>query len=161
MLASTHRIERGGPPTTGQVTELTQMTSNHPQISIVVPLYNESEGIEDFHRRHLLPELAKLSETFEVIYVDDGSQDSTLDTITGFSKYDERIRVTSLSRNFGKEIATTAGIHAARGNATIVMDGDGQHPPSDIHKFIDLWHQGAQVVVGVRTANQREGVIKR
>ena len=132
-----------------------------PELSIVIPVFNESEGIEEFHNRLLLPELERTGMFFEVLYVNDGSTDATLELITQMSAGDERIRVASLSRNFGKEIATTAGLHLARGAATIVMDGDGQHPPSEISSFIDAWRRGAQVVVGIRTENNDEGIVKR
>jgi len=130
-------------------------------LSIVVPVYNEAEGIRAFHKKHLLPSLSKLAMDHEIIYVNDGSNDTTLDTITGFAAKDQFIRVVSLSRNFGKEIATTAGISVAVGDAVLVMDGDGQHPPSLINEFVEKWHNGAQVVVGVRNANQKEGFVKQ
>ena len=130
-------------------------------LSIVVPVFNEAEGIESFHSKHLLPALNKLTIQHEIIYVDDGSHDTTLDAITLFAKKDKSIKVVSLSRNFGKEIATTAGISAATGDATMIMDGDGQHPPSLINEFVEKWQNGAQVIVGVRNANQKEGVVKK
>jgi len=74
---------------------------------------------------------------------------------------DERVKLLSLSRNFGKEQATTAGLHAAVGDAVIIIDGDGQHPVELIPKFVQRWQKGAHVVIGVRTANQKEGFIKR
>ncbi|MEV8336957.1 glycosyltransferase family 2 protein [Leucobacter sp. NPDC077196] len=132
-----------------------------PLLSIVVPVYNEAAGVNDFHYGHLLPALIELGETFEVIYVDDGSTDATRLLVEMIAAADERIRVAALARNFGKEIATTAGIHQARGQATLIMDGDGQHPPSEVHRFVEQWRSGAQVVVGVRTGNQREGVVKK
>lgn len=132
-----------------------------PTISVVVPAFNEQEGILKFHSEILLPELEVLGYLFEIVYIDDGSLDGTLALLLSIAERDGRVRVVSLSRNFGKEIATTAGIETARGDAIIIMDADGQHPPSMIHQFIDQWEQGSQVVVGVRTQNTNEGVVKR
>jgi glycosyltransferase involved in cell wall biosynthesis len=131
-------------------------------LSVVVPVYNEAEGIKEFHERLLLPSIAEVTKnSYEVIYVNDGSQDDTLTILTSIAAADKHIRVVSLSRNFGKEIATSAGIHYATGNATIIMDSDGQHPPALIPEFIARWEAGAQVVTGLRQKNEREGLVKR
>jgi len=131
-------------------------------LSIVVPLYNEAEGIRTFHKSVLLPELKSPAvDSFEVIYVNDGSSDDTLHILHQLAKSDRSVRIVNLSRNFGKEIAVTAGISVAMGDATIIMDGDGQHPPSKIPEFIAKWQEGAQVVVGIRNSNQKEGFIKK
>lgn len=132
-----------------------------PVLSIVVPMYNEAKGALAFHKDILLPELKKLKLSYEVIYVNDGSSDNTLAIATEIAKSDLSVKVVNLSRNFGKEIATTAGISVAQGEATIIMDGDGQHPPSILPEFIKKWQDGAQVVIGVRTTNEKEGLIKR
>ncbi len=130
-------------------------------LSVVIPLYNEAEGLKHFHTKLLLPSLKKTASTYEIIYVNDGSTDSTLSILRDIAKSNKSVKVVNLSRNFGKEIATTAGISVASGDATIIMDGDGQHPPELMPLFVEKWQQGAQVVVGVRNSNQREGVIKR
>jgi len=130
-------------------------------LSIIVPMYNEQEVLHDFHSL-LLPEAKKSSSnSFEIIYVNDGSEDQTLPLLTELASKNKNIKVVNLSRNFGKEIATTAGISVAAGDATIIMDGDGQHPPALISDFINKWQSGAQVVVGVRGSNQEEGAIKK
>ncbi len=98
---------------------------------------------------------------FEIIYCDDGSTDQTPLRLQAIAATDKAVRVLSLSRNFGKEIATTAGIHAAHGVATVTLDADGQHPVELIPRFIEQWQAGSRVVIGLRTANQREGLIKR
>jgi glycosyltransferase involved in cell wall biosynthesis len=132
------------------------------QLSIVIPAYNESEGIEAFHTDHLMPNLKKIKGyDFEVIYVNDGSDDDTLEKLAKIAKSEKSIKVVNLSRNFGKEIATTAGLHYAKGDAAIIMDSDGQHPPKDMPKFVKKWEAGAQVVVGVRNSNQKEGLVKK
>lgn len=136
-------------------------------LSVVVPAYNESEGIRTFHEMLLIPaldemreELSRLGQVpYEVVYVNDGSSDSTLAELHALADQKENIRVVNLSRNFGKEIATTAGIEAATGQAVVMMDADGQHPPAYLPEFIRLWQGGAQVVVGVRS-NDAGGFFK-
>lgn len=131
-------------------------------ISIVIPTYNEASGIKHFHEKILLPNLHKtLRESYEIIYINDGSSDETLSILTSLSKQNPRIKVVSLSRNFGKEVATSAGIQYANGKAVLIMDSDGQHPPELIGEFIKKWKAGAQVVIGVRKSNQKEGPTKR
>lgn len=130
-------------------------------LSVVIPTYNETEGIKTFHETLLAPSLKSLGMDYEVIYVNDGSRDDTLEKLATLAKKDHHIRIIDLSRNFGKEIATTAGIHESQGDAVILLDADGQHPPALIKDFVDLWQKGAQVVVGVRASNQKEGAIKK
>jgi dolichol-phosphate mannosyltransferase len=131
-------------------------------LSVIVPVYNESQGITTFNDKILLPALQKIAkDSFELIYVNDGSKDNTLELLTKLAKKDKRIKVINLSRNFGKEIATTAGIYKAVGEATVILDGDGQHPPELIEQFIQKWRAGAQVVIGVRRTNKNEGFIKK
>jgi polyisoprenyl-phosphate glycosyltransferase len=129
-------------------------------ISIVIPCYNEADNISPFYKS-LESSLAEMSYPFEIIFVNDGSQDNTLVNIQKLAKRDKRIKIVSLSRNFGKEIATTAGLHYAKGDAIIMIDGDGQHPPDVIPKFIDHWKKGARIVIGVRSKNQKEGMVKK
>jgi len=131
-------------------------------LSVVVPLFNESEGINHFHDKLLLPAVKKASgDSYEIIYVNDGSRDLTLAKLQRIAQKNPNVQIVNLSRNFGKEIATTAGISVATGKATVILDGDGQHPPELIGDFIRMWREGAQVVVGVRSSNQKEGVIKK
>ncbi len=130
-------------------------------LSVVVPVYNEAEGMLLFHDI-LSPAAKKASKnSYEIIYVNDGSKDDTLSIITSLAEKDSAVKVVNLSRNFGKEIATSAGISVAIGDATLIMDGDGQHPPELIPEFIKKWRAGAQVVVGVRGSNEKEGFVKR
>jgi polyisoprenyl-phosphate glycosyltransferase len=137
------------------------MKSGSPQLSIVIPSYNEEPNVAPFYEQ-LIKELAHDRDlTYEIIYVNDGSRDHTVEEIHKLAKKDKYVRLVSFSRNFGKEIATTAGIENARGDAILMIDADGQHPPELIHTFLEKWHNGAKVVVGVRKANQKEGFIKR
>lgn len=136
-------------------------STKQPLLSVVVPMYNEAEGALLFHN-DLLPAVIKAAnKSFEIIYVNDGSRDITLDILSDIAINNTSIKVVNLSRNFGKEIATTAGISIATGEVTIIMDGDGQHPPKLIGEFLSKWRDGAQVVVGVRSSNQKEGVVKK
>ncbi len=123
-------------------------------ISVVVPLFNEEKGIKKFLDRELMPALETIQEEIEIVIVDDGSSDKSLDEI----KYSEAnkkltIRIISFTRNFGKEIALTAGMREARGDAVIMIDADGQHPANEIHRMLEKWHQGAKVVTAVRNQN--------
>lgn len=131
-------------------------------ISIVSPVYNEAEGISWFNNE-LCEALIKIPKyNFEIIYINDGSKDSSLDALKQLRGLrDIKVNVIDLSRNFGKEAALSAGIHESKGEAVIALDSDGQHPVSDIHKFIKKWEDGSEVVVGVRQSNKNEGIVKR
>lgn len=123
-----------------------------PVLSVVVPVFNEADGLAAFHES-LMRQLESLKVVFEVIYVDDGSSDLTAKLATGWHKHDPKVRLVKLSRNFGKENALAAGVAHARGQATLMIDGDGQHPVELIPEFFKQWREGAQVVIGVRSAN--------
>lgn len=124
-------------------------------ISVVVPVYNEEEGILNFLERQLLPVLDGLKYETEVVLVNDGSRDKTLAKIDEFARRSGRddVRVISFARNFGKEMALTAGLNYAKGDAVVMIDGDGQHPVEAIPKMVEKWENGAEVVTAVRGAN--------
>lgn len=128
-------------------------------ISIVVPCFNEKDGISIFYTE--LTSSLPSGYDFEIIFVDDGSIDTTVDIIRKLSENDNRIRLVTFSRNFGKEAATSAGIVASTGKAVIILDADGQHPVELIPKFIKQWEDGNDVVVGVRLENKDEGFVKK
>ncbi len=130
------------------------------EISIVVPVYNEQEVLPDFHQR-LSVVLNTLSFASEIIYVNDGSQDDTLAIIESLYRDDHRVAVVDLSRNFGKEIALTAGLHKARGDAVVVIDADLQDPPELIPELINEWHNGYDVVYAKRSRREGESFIKK
>lgn len=117
-------------------------------ISIVVPVYNEAKNLPRLYEE-LKKHTQDLPYKFEYIFVDDGSEDDSAMVVRGFLKDDKRIRFVELSRNFGKEIATSAGLHRATGHAAMMIDADMQMPPSLIGEFIAKWEEGSEIVVGV------------
>ena len=131
-----------------------------PLISVVVPCYNESRGVFKCHSR-LRSVLNTLSENTEVIYVDDGSDDDTLEILNAIRGQDRRVGVVSLSRNFGKEAALTAGIDHANGDAVIVIDADLQDPPECIPEMVQAWRNGYDVVAMKRVDRSSDSVFKR
>lgn len=130
-------------------------------ISVIVPVFNEESGIEA-----CLAELHKIikktkQHSFEVIVVDDGSTDGSAQILKGISKKRKYVQIVELSRNFGKEIALSAGLEHSNGAAAIMIDADLQHPPRLIPQFIKAWDKGADVVVGVRDSKKDEPFYKR
>lgn len=130
------------------------------EISVVVPLYNEAPNIDQLFKR-LLSVLDQLNLTYEIICVDDGSQDNTLTHLIDYHQSYSQIKVIGLSRNFGKEIALTAGLDYARGKAVIPIDGDLQDPPELIGELIAKWREGYDVVYAKRRSRQGESWLKR
>jgi glycosyltransferase involved in cell wall biosynthesis len=130
-------------------------------VSLVVPCYNESEGVEHFYSS-ILPIIDSLPDMqFEVVFVDDGSRDDTLANLLAVSERDARFRVVELSRNFGKEAALTAGIEHAHGEGVIPMDADLQDPPEVILELIMQWQRGADVVLARRVDRSSDSFLKR
>ncbi len=121
-----------------------------PELSIVVPVFNEAENLRPLVAR-LTPALeACCGGSFEAIFVDDGSSDETLQTLRDLNAADARLTALSFSRNFGKEIAIAAGLDHARGKAVVIMDADLQHPPEAIEAFIAKWREGYKNIYGQR-----------
>lgn len=129
------------------------------EISIVVPLYNEQENIPELYRRLILA-LESLGLSFELVLVNDGSNDATFRMLDELHEKDVRVVAIHLSRNFGHQAAVCAGIDQALGKGVIVMDGDLQDPPEVLGQFIHLWKQGNEVVYAVRT-KRKENIFKR
>jgi len=129
-------------------------------IEIVVPVYNEGEGIERFHAQ-LSQAIEKLPHDFTIRYVDDGSTDQTGETLAGIAARDGRARIIELSRNFGHQAALTAGLDASQADATITMDGDGQHPVEMIGEMIEAFQQGFDIVLMQRREDQGGPIFKR
>lgn len=135
-------------------------TSENGMISIVVPAFNEAEGLERFHAR-LSAVLEELPVRAEIVYVNDGSEDDTSGVIRRIGAQDRRVAFVDLSRNFGKEIALTAGLDHARGDAAIVIDADLQDPPELIPELLARWQDGYDVVYARRTARDGDSWLKK
>lgn len=132
-----------------------------PLVSLVVPFYNEGVGVMLFFERLTGALGGFATARFEVVCVDDGSNDDTLELLIGLTERDPRFRVIELSRNFGKEAALSAGLDAALGDAAIPMDADLQDPPEMIHDLIAAWRRGADVVVARRVERSSDSFLKR
>jgi len=130
-------------------------------LSIVVPCYNEDAVLWELHRR-LVAVLEQIDDTsLEIIYTDDGSHDQTPDILRQLQASDSRVRVVSLSRNFGHQIAVTAGLEHASGDAVVIIDADLQDPPEVVPEMIERWRDDYQVVYGLRARRAGETTFKR
>jgi len=134
--------------------------SRRPAFSVVVPVFDEAEVICELHRR-LKAVMDGIGEAWEVVYVNDGSRDTTLLRLEALQESAPEVALVNLSRNFGKEIATTAGLDHARGAAVIVMDGDLQDPPEVIPRLVAAWRDGADMVYAQRRMRQGETWLKK
>ncbi|HMD19268.1 MAG TPA: glycosyltransferase family 2 protein [Alloacidobacterium sp.] len=122
-------------------------------ISVVVPIFNEEELILLFHDA-VAEALKNTHDDWEVVYVNDGSRDSSLELLRGLQAVDSHVVVVDLSRNWGHMGAISAGLQTARGNAVVLMDGDFQDPPEVLPELVDAWREGAQIVVAVRRSRK-------
>jgi polyisoprenyl-phosphate glycosyltransferase len=134
--------------------------SARPVFSVVIPMYNEAEIVGEMHRR-LAAVMATLGASWEAIYVNDGSGDASLRIIEMLRQADSHIAVVNLSRNFGKEIATTAGLDHAQGDAVIVIDADLQDPPEVIPRLVAAWRAGYDMVYAQRHLREGDGWLKK
>lgn len=131
-------------------------------ISIVIPVYNEKKNIPELYKAITVEWRKSMKKyDFELIFVDDGSQDDSVREIEKLIKKDDRVRLLEFSRNFGKEMATTAGIRNCKGDACIMVDADLQHPIDMLSEFIKEWDNGTEVVIGVRKASKSDSLIKK
>lgn len=128
-------------------------------ISVTVPIYNEVDTLPELHRR-LSAALEPLG-AFEIVFVDDRSSDGSWEALVKLSEADARVRLVRLSRNFGHQVAISAGLDAARGDAIVLMDGDLQDPPELIPQLVAKWQEGYDVVYAVRTEREGESAFKR
>jgi polyisoprenyl-phosphate glycosyltransferase len=128
--------------------------------SIVIPVYNEVKVLPALYSR-LTRVMEGLVEPYEIIFVNDGSQDDSTVLLREFQDRDARVKFISLSRNFGHQIAITAGLDYSSGQAAVVMDADLQDPPEVIPRLIEQWRKGYDVVFAVRAKRQGEGLFKR
>lgn len=129
------------------------------EISVVVPCFNEEEGIRECHRR-LSHVLGGFDVPYEIVYINDGSRDGTLALLQEIHANDPNVTVVELSRNFGHQAAVSAGLEIAAGQAVVIIDADLQDPPEVIAKMVEIWRQGYEVVYGVRDSRAGESGFK-
>ncbi len=129
-------------------------------LTVVVPAYNESDGLREFQRR-LASVLDGLDLQCSVLYVDDGSRDDTFAVMESLRAADARVATLKLSRNFGKELAMTAGIDHCDADAVVMIDADLQDPPELIAQFVRLWREGYDVIYGTRASRAGETALKK
>jgi dolichol-phosphate mannosyltransferase len=130
-----------------------------PEITIVAPVYNEAETLPELYQR-VREVMEQAGDTWELVLVDDGSLDGSGDLILELSKKDPRVRPVVFARNFGHQIAVTAGLDYSRGQAVVIIDSDLQDPPEVVLLMIDKWREGYEVVYGVRTDREGESWFK-
>jgi glycosyltransferase involved in cell wall biosynthesis len=128
--------------------------------SVVIPIYNEGEVLPTLYQR-LTKVMKEVGEPYEIIFVNDGSTDATPKLLSDLRAQDTRVKVVSFSRNFGHQIAITAGLDYSSGDAVVVMDGDLQDPPEVIPRLIAQWRGGHDIVFAVREKRNGDGVFKR
>ena len=126
-------------------------------LSVVVPIYNEEENISAFHAA-VRAVLDTVKESWEIVYVNDGSRDRSLSLLVDIQRRDPRVTVVEFSRNFGHQAALTAGLQVARGDAIMLMDGDFQDPPEVLPRMVEAWKGGAKVVIAERTGRAERGI---
>jgi polyisoprenyl-phosphate glycosyltransferase len=124
--------------------------NQEPVLSIVIPIFNEAENIETLHAR-LTAVLRDMRYEYEIVYVDDGSHDQSPILLNRIVRGDGRVIVVELARNFGHQVAISAGLEHSRGQAVCIMDADLQDPPEVLPKFLEKWREGAEVVYAIRT----------
>ncbi|MFK7929277.1 MAG: glycosyltransferase family 2 protein [Myxococcota bacterium] len=130
------------------------------RVSVVIPVFNEEPNLAELYRR-IVAVLESEREPFEIVFVDDGSTDRSRSVLLTLHKADPRVVVLALSRNFGHQLALTAGVDHARGEAIVVMDADLQDPPEVIPELLAQWREGFDVVYGVRSRRNGESLVKR
>ncbi len=139
--------------------ENSEVVNDSPDVSVIVPVLNEKENIDVLHSR-LVSVLEQTGMDFEIVFVDDGSNDGSVESLRGLAVRDQRVVVVELARNFGHQTAITAGLEFAEGKAVIVMDADLQDPPEVLPDFIGKWREGFDVVYAIRE-HRKEGWLKR
>lgn len=134
-----------------------------PQLSLVIPVYNEAELIQELDRRlrGLLDSLPSIGASWEVVFVDDGSQDRSPEMLEALAQHEPRYKLIRFSRNFGHQIAITAGLDRADGDFVVIMDADLQDPPEVVRQMLEKAEQGHDVVYGVRRQRRAETLFKR
>lgn len=134
--------------------------ASKPVLSVVIPMMNEEEGVGVLFKR-LIPILDLTQRPYEIICVNDGSNDNTLNVLKQFQRQYSTIVIVDLSRNFGKEAALTEGLMQSQGQAVIPLDADLQDPPELINEMLNCWEKGAEVVLAIRTKRETDTAFKR
>jgi dolichol-phosphate mannosyltransferase len=137
----------------------TEFLKLRPAISVVIPVFNEEDNLPLLYKR-LTDVLGNFEPLYELIFVDDGSRDSGVQILEELAEVDPKVIVVQLARNFGHQIAISAGLDFARGDGVIIMDADLQDPPEVLPEFIEKWREGHDIVYAIRT-NRKEGWLKR
>jgi dolichol-phosphate mannosyltransferase len=137
--------------------------TERPTLSVVIPVFNEEATIPELDRRlgAFLADLPEIGGSWEVVFIDDGSRDRSLELLKEMAAREGRYKIVSFARNFGHQAAITAGIDRAEGDAVVVMDADLQDPPEVVRAMIARWREGNDVVYGVRTKREGETWFKR
>jgi glycosyltransferase involved in cell wall biosynthesis len=130
-----------------------------PAVSVVIPVFNEQDNLSALYQR-LTAVLTRDEPEYEIVFVDDGSRDRSLDLLHEMEMHDHRVKVVELARNFGHQVAISAGLDYTRGQGVIIMDADLQDPPEVLPQFISKWREGHDVVYAVRE-HRKEGRVKR
>ncbi len=143
------------------MTQAKNKKTSENTISLIVPCYNEESNVEPFHKEICRVFQQIKGAEFELMFVDDGSKDSTFEKIQELRKKDKRVKCVSFSRNFGKEAALFSGIRAASGDCAVVLDADLQHPPETIIEMVKQWRDGYEVVEGVKSDRGKEGLLHK
>ena len=128
---------------------MTEINIKNKSISIILPVYNEEGILEELYHK-LIEIISNRAEQFEIIFVNDGSSDNSLNILLELKKNDARVCILDFTRNFGQQSSLTAGMMEAQGDAVILMDSDMEDRPDDIIKFIEQWNLGYEVVYAIR-----------
>jgi len=137
-----------------------ELCADKQKISVVVPVFNEDQNVITFYER-ISGVLDSIGFMWEIIFVNDGSSDRTLELLLDIQTRDQRVKIIDFSRNFGKEMALSAGIRYASGNILVTIDADLQHPPETIPEMVKKWQEGYDVVFGTRRSRQIEPLLRR
>ncbi|QTQ11771.1 glycosyltransferase family 2 protein [Treponema parvum] len=130
------------------------------KVSLIVPCYNEESNIIPFYEE-ILKTFKDIDADFELLFIDDGSKDKTLEKIKNLHNDDKRVKCVSFARNFGKEAALFAGIRNVTGDCAVILDADLQHPPCVIKEMFQKWKEGFEVVEGIKTSRGKESILHK
>jgi glycosyltransferase involved in cell wall biosynthesis len=136
------------------------VTSDHPKLSVIIPVFNEEECLPRLHNE-LRPVMESIGSSYEIIYVDDGSRDGSLDILRGLAEREPEVKVIRFRRNFGQTAALAAGMENAQGDILVFLDADLQNPPSEIPKVLDKLDEGYDVVSGWRRNRQDAALMRK